>query len=91
MCMDRRDFLKVTAGAAGASLLSPSTSMAITKTDLPEPIQKLKPMLDGIQPITIDERRGRIEKAQKLMVENGFSAIYIEPTTSFFYFTCMLP
>jgi Xaa-Pro dipeptidase len=87
--MDRRDFFKVTAGAAGASLLSPTTSMATAKTDLPEPIQKLEPMLDGIQPITIDERRGRIEKAQKLMVEKGFSAIYIEPSTSFFYFTGM--
>ncbi len=89
MCMDRRDFFKVSAGAAGAALLSSDTSVALTKADLPEPIQKLKPMTDGIKAITVDERRGRIEKAQKLMIDKGLSAIYIEPGTSFFYYTGM--
>lgn len=89
MSMDRRDFFKVSAGATGLALLSSDTSVARAKEDLPEAIQKLKPMTDGIKPITDDERRVRIEKAQKLMVENGLGAIYIEPGTSFFYYTGM--
>jgi Xaa-Pro dipeptidase len=89
MCIDRRDFFKVSAGVAGAALLTTETGAALTKEDLPDPIRKLKPMTDGIEPITDDERRGRIEKAQKLMVENGLSAIYVEPGTSFSYYTGM--
>ena len=37
----------------------------------------------------MDERRGRIEKARRLMRENKIDAIYIEPGTSMFYFTGM--
>ena len=50
MSMDRRDFFKVSAGATGLALLSSETSVARAKEDLPEAIQKLKPMTDGIKP-----------------------------------------
>lgn len=46
-------------------------------------------MTDGIVPITLDERKDRIEKARRLMKENRIVAIYLEPGSSMFYFTGM--
>jgi Xaa-Pro dipeptidase len=46
-------------------------------------------MLDGVVPITLDERRARIEKARRLMREQRISAIYLEPGSSMFYYTGM--
>jgi Xaa-Pro dipeptidase len=40
-----------------------------------------------VVPISGAERLARIEKARKLMTENGISAIFIEGGTSMFYFT----
>jgi len=47
----------------------------------------LKPMTEGIEPITVEERLARVEKARKLMVENGIDAVYVEAGSSLFYFT----
>jgi len=47
----------------------------------------LKPMTDGIVPITVAQRQGRIEKARRLMVEAGIDAVYLEGGTSLLYFT----
>ena len=55
--------------------------------DVPELIRNLKPMTGGIQPITDDERRGRMEKARKLMRDNHIGAIFLEGGSSLFYFT----
>src|SRR5579863_7297740 len=73
--MNRRTFIAVAAaGLAGAQ-------------EVPEAIKKLRPMLDGIQPITKDERRARVDKAQRLMRENKIDAIVLEAGSSMFYFT----
>jgi Xaa-Pro dipeptidase len=64
-------------------------SDALAMKDLPDPIKKLEPMLDGVQPITKDERLARVEKARKLMVDNGIDAIYVESGTSLSYYTGM--
>ncbi|MDP6135807.1 MAG: aminopeptidase P family N-terminal domain-containing protein, partial [Arenicellales bacterium] len=39
------------------------------------------------QPISIEERLGRIARAQRLMAEQGIDALFLEATTSLFYFT----
>jgi Xaa-Pro dipeptidase len=84
----RRDFLKLSAtAAAGAALLA--TSNASEAQPIPDPIKQLKPMLDGIVPISDAERWDRIDKAQRLMADNGIGGIFIEPGTSSFYFTGM--
>ena len=44
-------------------------------------------MTDGIQLITDGERRWRMEKARRLMVENRIGAIFLEGGSSMFYFT----
>jgi Xaa-Pro dipeptidase len=52
----------------------------------PNAITSLKP-LPPVPPITDDERRARIEKARRLMTENGISAMFLEGGTSMFYYT----
>ena len=54
---------------------------------VPDAIKNLKPMTDGIQPITPAERRARMERAQSLMRENRLGALVLEPGSSMFYFT----
>jgi len=51
----------------------------------------LSSMRDGVEPISIDERRGRIEKAQRLMRAEGIQALYLDASTSLYYFTGMRP
>ena len=90
MCVDRREFLHVSAGAAGATLLScagSTSTESAAASDVPEFIRGLRPMTGGIQPITDEERLGRIEKARKLMAESGMDAIYVESGSSLFYYT----
>ncbi len=55
--------------------------------EVPAAIRALKPMTDGIVPITNDERKARIEKARKLMADNRLDAIMLEGGSSMFYFT----
>ena len=45
---------------------------------LEEKLAGLKPMPEGTSPITVEERRGRIEKARTLMAENDIAAMYLE-------------
>ena len=47
----------------------------------------LKPMTDGIVPISVEERQRRVEKARTLMAENHVDAMILEPGSSLFYFT----
>ena len=44
-------------------------------------------MTEGILPITVEEREGRIQKARALMVESDIAAICLEAGSSLFYFT----
>jgi len=48
---------------------------------------ELKPMLDGIEPITVAEREERIETARRRMAENGLDAIFLEAGSTLDYFT----
>lgn len=79
--------MKLSAVAAGAAFVT-NGSIADAQT-VPDPIKQLKPMLDGIVPISDEERWDRIDKAQKLMTQTGIGAIFIEPGTSSFYYTGM--
>ncbi len=81
----RRSFLKLSAGLAGAAVAIPHLKSA--PQSVPDPLKKLKPMTDGIVPITDEERLQRVAKAQRLMTENGIGAIFLEPGTSSFYYT----
>jgi Xaa-Pro dipeptidase len=77
--MNRRVFL-VTAAAGLAKAQQPPAPV-------PDAIKSLKPMIDGIQPISDDERRARVEKARRLMRENKLAAILLEGGSSLYYYT----
>src|ERR671915_18748 len=83
LATDRRNFLRLSAGLAGSTLLGRTIANgygeetesliavpAPQQREIPESIRKLKRMTEGIVPITLDERKGRIEKARRLMREN---------------------
>lgn len=76
--MNRRSFFST--AAAGIANMASGQSV-------PDAIQNLRPMTGGIQPITDDERRARIEKARKLMRENKLGAIVLEGGSSLYYYT----
>ena len=88
---DRRDFLKVSGAVAlGAGVLGTSTERALAQAGpgaLPAPISALKPMLQGVRPISMDERKIRMAKAQSLLAETGMQALVMASGTSLDYFT----
>ncbi|MBN2246471.1 MAG: aminopeptidase P family protein [Candidatus Aminicenantes bacterium] len=85
--MERRDFIKVSMGAAAGAAFTQSCSPKNKDQVSSDPINGLKPMTGEVVPISDEERQGRIEKARKMMVENNIAAIYLEGGTSLFYFT----
>jgi Xaa-Pro aminopeptidase len=92
--MDRRTFTRA-AGVAGAAIAGgfalPELVAAQQGTPavppLPDSIQRLRPMLPPVAAITDEERLARIEKARRLMRENGIGAVFLEPGSSMFYYT----
>jgi len=84
--MKRRAFL-LTAAAGVARSVRAQRPSAPPSGSLPESIRKLRPMTDGIKPITGEERQARIEKARRLMRDNQLGAIVLEGGSSLFYFT----
>ena len=82
MRMSKRDFLVLSglsAGAVTVAACSPSMTKA-TETQLGS-------ITADVVPITVEERLGRIEKAQRLMAENNIDAIILEPGSSMLYFS----
>jgi len=85
--MKRRSFLKIAPVAAGAAALPQFTSAEQAEGSLPPSIAALKPMKEGVQPISADERRGRIEKARQLMAAEKIDALMLTGGTSLVYFS----
>ena len=67
--------------------LGASESAAQGEDSLPDPISALQPFTDGTEPITIDEHRARISRAQALLAETGLDALVLGPGSSLAYFT----
>src|SRR5437667_1626411 len=88
--ISRRRFLEVGSATAGASLaLRPLRAGQENKTSssLPSSLATLKSRKNEASPITREERADRIERARKLMAENGLDAILLAEGTSLRYFT----
>jgi len=84
----RRDFLgSATALAAGAVVSVPATAGAQPPAGLPPAIRALRPMRDGVVPISVAERQGRLEKARQLMRDQRIDALMLTGGTSMEYFT----
>jgi Xaa-Pro dipeptidase len=83
--MNRRSFLRDSAAVAAMTTLRPHVGEA--QQPKPNAITSLKPLGPPVPPISDEERKARIEKARKLMTENGISAMVLEGGTSMFYYT----
>jgi len=90
--VSRRSFLWQS--SLGAALVGLSGSHAEAQhaplqapANLPPSIAALTSMRDQAKPITADERRGRVEKAMRLMVERKIDAVLLAGGTSTVYFT----
>ena len=90
MSLKRRDFLRLSAGsaAAGSAILYGVSSCTSTPaTTKGTPLDDLKSMTGDVVPISIKERESRIEKAQRLMIDNKIEAVLLDSGTSLEYFT----
>ncbi len=50
-------------------------------------LERMRPMIAGVQPIAVEEYQARIAKAQRLMREQGVDALYLDTSTNLRYFT----
>ena len=92
MSINRRKFLGLSALGTGAlaitqDIFGRSRDEMVLHHDLPKSIQDLRPMTADVVPITVEERKQRIAKAQQLMEEQKIDGIFMEGTVSGFYFT----
>ncbi|MDO8968046.1 Xaa-Pro peptidase family protein [Algoriphagus sp.] len=90
--MNRRNFINVSAMTAGASILTGAV-VASTRKGTPilesSSLDLLSSKIADVVPISLDERKARVSKAQNLMDKNGFSAMVLDSGTSMNYFTGM--
>ena len=91
MSINRRNFIRTSAISAGAATLLSGLSGCRTPVEQSKkttsPLDDLKSMTVDVVPISIEERKRRIEKAQHLMTDNKIDAIFLDGGTSMEYFT----
>jgi Xaa-Pro dipeptidase len=89
--LSRRSFIWLSSlgGVATVSGCAPTAPAGTTAGGdaLPAPIAALTSMRDQARPITADERRGRAEKARRLMAETNLDALMLTGGTSMVYFS----
>jgi Xaa-Pro dipeptidase len=93
----RRDFLTTSSASLAALAVTGCAkaaadsqgSAADASGDIPPAIAALTPMKDGVVPISVDERKARLEKARRLMTEQKIDALMLAGGTSMEYFTGM--
>lgn len=84
MSLSKRDFLRQTGALA---VLAPLGSCAARIDDNPRRADSLRSMTLDVAPISVAERLGRVQKAQKSMRDAGVAALLLEPGSSMVYFT----
>jgi Xaa-Pro dipeptidase len=93
MTLSRRNFLELATTAAAGAVLPSSTIAAQTASDstakLPPSISKLKSLKSEAIPITVEERRARVERARELMQANNLQAIVVATGSSLPYFSAV--
>jgi Xaa-Pro dipeptidase len=86
----RRRFLQSAAAASSLALVPGSKAAAATSQEAPKAdFSSLKPLGDRLKPITAEEFRARLTRAQQLMsdLKPNFDALFFAPGTSLYYFT----
>ena len=91
MSLPRRDFLKVSAGAAASACFFGSCAGPDVEdkgaAGTPAPPPAAAGFASRIVPIADAERLERVEKARRLMSDAGLDAVLLEGGASMFYFT----
>ncbi len=80
--LTKRDLLTSAAAATGVALIGAGAGIVSSPSDASQTASPALP-----DPISADERRARIAKAQELMARQGLSAILLEPGSSMVYFS----
>ena len=86
MTLSRRQWLERAAAAA----VVPAASARAAEPPAegwPAPLAALRPMTAGVSPITTEEHRARIARAQALLRETGLDALVLASGSSLTYFT----
>src|ERR1700691_71392 len=89
--LTRRSFARSATLLGGAAVISPVSGLAQEEAPsggpLPPAIAALKNRHSEAKPITLAERKDRLERARELMAENKLDAICLIGGTSLMYFT----
>src|SRR6267154_5219697 len=86
----RRAFIQTTAlGTAGSFVSVVSVTPQNSQSTLPAAFSSLKPLGSRATPVSNDEFRARLSRAQQLMSDLSpkFDALFVAPGTSLYYFT----
>ena len=87
--LSRRRFVQTSSLALTGTACGVAASDSTSTDGLPPDIATLTSMRDQATPISVDERRARIEKAKRLMMEQRVGALMLTGGTSMVYFTGM--
>ncbi len=89
MTLSRRELVRLSLASAAVAL-GPRASAAQSPApagETPPAIDALRPMTDGVTPITLDEHRTRLARAQALMRGENLDAIVLASGSGLEYFT----
>ena len=89
MPFSRRRFLQLGTTGAVAAAVTPLSPALECDSNLPPSIASLKSMKDQAVPITVEERKARVERAQELMAQNKLQAIGITTGSSLTYYSAV--
>ncbi len=87
MNLKRRNFIQLSTLAAGSAVTTGFTSVRNAGEISTEKPEILHSMVQGVVPISSEERKERLSRAQRLMIQNRIRALIIEAGTSLEYFT----
>jgi len=89
MTINRREFINLSAITTATGLVAGISSCASNdQVKETAPVKNdLQSMIAEVVPITVEERKARIEKAQRLLTEQKIEALLLDAGTSLQYFT----
>src|SRR4249919_173948 len=88
MKVKRRDFINLSALVASGVVTGISSCTSIEKANEEKIMSnELQSLTKDVVPISVEERKSRIEKAQRLLAEQNIGALLLDCGTSLLYFT----
>jgi Xaa-Pro dipeptidase len=85
--MKRKDFIKLSTLSAGTIMTGLKARAASTNHNTKYATDTLPNLTGDVKPITVDERKARVARAQQLMAEQKIAALVLDSGTSLKYFT----